>query len=367
MNKAVVNRVEASMWMSCRGEADGCKTQHRFGAAGLYSASAIGGIVRAMKFRMVWGMGMLVGVLAGCSDDVGADTDTDDASSTSGSMDPTDVSTTAPSTTATTTSSTEPTLTTGAESSSSEGGAESRGSESVADESSTGEPTSAGVCTGFNLLSYIQQVHIIDGAAPKPGPCVTEPAACGGDPTGTWTVASSCGYEVLPNFFADEICAGAEQVITGSTVTGTRTFAEDGTYAVDLMIELQADVQFDSMACAGIDCQTFAGFISMEDGFAMTCADGGDASCDCSYTLTLPEQGEGTWDEFDDGLLLNVGGETQGIFPYCVDAGQLTVWTPLFEEQVFPDLACEEDDECMTLVEGRFDAYGCEPLERDEE
>ncbi|MEM6295394.1 MAG: hypothetical protein AAGA54_29240, partial [Myxococcota bacterium] len=321
-----------------------------------------------MKFRMVLGCWVLVGALAGCSDDTGADTDTDGGSSTSGMSDPTDVSTTASGTTATTTSSTDPTLTTGADSSSSsDSGADGSSSDSGADETSTGEAPAAGICVGFNLLSYVEQIHTMGGPAPKPGPCGTKPTPCGGDPTGTWDVASGCGYEVLPNFFDAEICEGAVQEITGSSVTGTRTFGDDGTYSVDLMIELQADVQFDSMACAGIDCETFADFISMEDGFAMTCADGGDATCDCSYTLTLPEQGEGTWDEFDDGLLLNVGGETQGIFPYCVDPGLLTVWTPLFAEQPFPDLACDETDECENLVEGRFDAVGCEPLEREDE
>lgn len=301
---------------------------------------------------------LLVPLHACTTESEGGDTDTDAGSSSSGSTSgsPTGSPTTDVSSSSTTDS---------VESSSSSTGPDGASSSSGgADESSTGEPP-GDICFGYSLLGMTGEVAT-DGTAMGEPMCSTMPAACQGDVVGTWTVEDACGYEVLPNFF-EEICAGATQQITGSTASGTRTYAEDGTYAFDLMIQLEADLQVDSMECIGVDCETFGEALSKEPGLEMVCADGAGSSCDCLYTVDLPTQDTGTWDIFEDALLLTSdSGETLGLFEYCVADGRMTTWLPLFNETPFPDTRCTNDGDCEGQVDGDFDAIGCDTPDDEE-
>lgn len=295
--------------------------------------------------------------LPACTTDAGGDTDTDtgtsSGSTTSGAVTSSSSSSTGSSSSGTTQS----------ESSSDSSGSDGS-STGASDESSTGD-AAQDICYGFSFLGSAAQVYT-DGTATGDPVCATEPTACGGEVVGTWTAETSCGYEVLPNFF-EEICAGATQQITGSNLTGTRTFNEDGTYAFDLTTQLEADVQLDSVACTTLECEPFGVALSEEPGLDIVCASADGGGCDCAYTVDLPDSQAGTWDLFDGGLLLTSdAGDTLGTFDYCVDAGRFSMWIPLFGQTSFPDTSCAENDDCEGQVEGEFDALGCEPPEEDE-
>ncbi|MGH1344591.1 MAG: hypothetical protein ACRBN8_23735 [Nannocystales bacterium] len=297
--------------------------------------------------------------LPACTSDAEEDTD----SGTDTEMGSTSDSTTSdlPTTASTSSSSSGDT---GSESTSSSSGSAETSTTGGADESSTGT-TEENICYGYSFLGFTHQVYT-DGTAVGDPVCTTEPAPCEGDVVGTWTAEDSCGYEALPNFF-DEICPGATQQITGSMLSGTRTFNEDGTYEIDQTTQLQADLQVDSVACAGLECEEFGTALSKGPEFDMTCADAAGGGCDCTYTVLSPDAQTGTWDLFGGGLLLtSEAGESQGVFDYCVDAGRFSMWTPLYEETPFPDVTCTENDDCEGQVEGTFDAVGCEEPEEDD-
>lgn len=300
---------------------------------------------------------LMVLVLPGCTTDAEGDTDSG-TSSTSGST-----TVDAPATSSASSSSSSsggP----GSESSSDSSGAADGSSTGAADESSTGDPAE-NICSGFSFLGFAEQIYS-DGTATGDPVCTTEPAACGGEVVGTWTAEASCGYEVMPNFF-EEVCAGATQQITGSNHSGTRTFNEDGTFVFDLTTQLEANLQVDSAACTGLECEPFGIGLSKEPGLEMTCASAKGGGCDCSYTLELPDALGGTWDLFNDGLLLTSDdGETLGVFNYCVEGGRFSMWTPLYERTEFPDTSCTDSDDCEGQVDDGFDAVGCEPPEEDD-
>ncbi|MBV1860893.1 MAG: hypothetical protein KUG77_20930 [Nannocystaceae bacterium] len=307
---------------------------------------------------------LLLFSLPACTTDAQGDTDTDtDSGDSSGSTSgpTTGVGpTSAPSSTSGSSGAQE----TGS-SSSDPSGTDEGTSTGSADESSSGglEPN---ICYGYSFLGSAGQVFS-DGTAQGEPTCTTTPAPCGGEVVGTWNADAACGYEALPNFFED-ICAGATQQITGATLTGTRTFNEDGTYVFNGTTQLEVDLQVDSEACTGLECVAFGEALSNEPGLEMVCepAAKGDG-CDCIYTTDLEETAAGTWDLFGGGLLLTDDeGETQGVFDYCVDAGRFSMWLPLYQGTAFPEFSCSEDEDCEGQVEGSFDGVGCDEPEEDE-
>lgn len=302
---------------------------------------------------------LVVFALPACTTDTTQDTDTDLGSSSTTGSTTLDPATTTPDS-ATSSSSGTPE----SESSSSSTGTAESSSSGAADESSTGEPEE-NICYGFSFLGFADQIYT-DGTATGEPVCTTEPAACGGEFVGTWTAEATCGYEVLPNFF-EEICADATQQITGTNLSGTRTFNEDGTYVFEQTTQLEADLQVDSVACTGLECEAFGMALSEEPGLEMTCAAAAGGGCDCAYSVDLPDSQNGTWNLFDDGLLLtSEAGESLGVFDYCVDAGRFSMWTPLYEQTAFPEISCTEDDDCEGRIDDGFDAAGCDAPEDDE-
>jgi len=202
-----------------------------------------------------------------------------------------------------------------------------------------------------------------DGTAMGQPMCTLTPAPCGGDFVGEWTMEATCGYEVLPNYF-EEVCAGSTQQVTGSSISGTRTFNDDNTFTFDAIVQLEADLQVDSMACAGVDCVTFGEALSDEPGIEMVCEDGNGTSCNCIYTADIPHMSTGTWNLYNDAILLtSEDGEVIGLQEYCVEGGRFTTWSPLYQGTAFPDTSCAADDDCEGQVVGEFDGIGCDPPE----
>ncbi len=311
-----------------------------------------------MHYRSLLAAFVLLLPLHACTSDAEGDTDTDtDSGSTSGTttgMPPTTMPPTTAGSSSTTSDDDESSSsesTTGPADSSSSGGADDSSSGGLGDE----------ICVGFSLLGLSAEIYT-DGPVAGGPVCSTKPAACQGDPVGEWTAQAACGFEVIPNFF-EEFCEGSTQQITASNISGTRTFEKDGTYVFDTVTQLEADLQVDSMECLGLDCVAFGDALSKEPGLEMICEDG-DGACNCFYTVDLPDMSAGTWDIFDDALLLtNDDGETLGLFQYCIADGVFTTWVPLYDSTEFPDTSCTENEDCEGQVEGEFDAIGCEPPE----
>ena len=288
------------------------------------------------------------------TDGSGEDTDTEAGDgSSSGTTETTSTS----SASASTTSSSGGTDTSGAESSST-GDAETSGSSSGgADASSTGS-LGEDVCYGYTVLGQRSEVAT-DGTAMGQPMCSPKPAPCGGDLVGAWTLEENCGWEAAPNVFA-EVCEGAIQQVTGATISGTRTFEDDGTFVFDTVTLVESDVQVDSMACLGADCETFATALS-GNGSEMVCEAGEGNVCDCLYTYEIPEMYAGTWEVVMNDVVLTVDGESYRAASYCVENGRLTFWSPLYERTELPDTACSEDADCEGQVEGDYDLLQCAP------
>ena len=128
-------------------------------------------------------LGVAVIVLAGCpSDDASGDgTDTDTESST-GATSP---STSSPSTSSPSTSSSSSSASTTDDTT---GDETTTGDTSTGEESTTGEML-PGTCLGLDIVGTLGDVSSLDGMDIDPT-CSTEPAACGGDVVGTWTIES---------------------------------------------------------------------------------------------------------------------------------------------------------------------------------
>lgn len=309
-----------------------------------------------MRLRAwVWVGSALALAITGCGDDSGASGDTDTDGSSTGAP------TTAGPTTQTPTTgepTTEPATTDVAttEAPTTESADSSSTSGEEGDSSSGGE--SDDVCVGFNYLGAVDQVHFLDGPGPVEVECAPKPAPCGGDIEGVWNITASCGYELLPNFF-EEICAGAQQQVTGSQSMGTRAFNSDGTFDFDLVNTLEVDLDVDSVACTGLTCEEFATALNGEPEFDMLCEDADGGGCDCVYTLDLPEVGEGTWNTLSDSVLLTVDGELDGSLEYCVTDDRLDMWQPLFSEEANPDVLCDTSRDCEAALGDAYLFYDC--------
>lgn len=242
----------------------------------------------------------------------------------------------------------------GSEASSTETGAESSGS------------PGDNICYGFSLLGFAHQVYV-DATATGIPTCTTRPDPCGGDVSGVWNAEAACGYEMIPNLF-ENLCPGATQQITGSSISGTQEFNENGTYAFDVTTRLEADVQLDSVACAELECEAFGRVVSQTPNLALelVCLSAGPSGCDCAYTLELSNAQTGTWESFADEVTLSSDdGVTQGVrLNYCVLEGRLSVWTPLLDETPLPDTSCMEDEECEGSAAGSYDGFACDEPDR---
>jgi hypothetical protein len=285
-------------------------------------------------------------VLAGCpSDDASGDgTDTDTESST-GATSP---STSSPSmSTSSTTSSSSSASTTDDTT-----GDATTSDTSTGEDSTTGEML-PGTCLGFDFIGTLGEVSSLDGMKID-STCSTEVAACGGDVVGTWTIQSSCGWEDQPNFFSD--CAGSTMTVTAGSITGTRTFNEDMTFALDLVTNLEFDANLDTMTCYMADCATFEA-AAIAQGIEADCMDAGDGTCDCAMTVVGTNMSTGTWATAGNAITLTTK-DAESTLEYCVADGRLDLWTPIAQPTVYEE-PCGDDQDCLDALGNLSELYVC--------
>ncbi|WP_437307353.1 hypothetical protein [Sorangium sp. So ce388] len=170
-----------------------------------------------------------------------------------------------------------------------------------------------------------------DGSAG--GGACAEAQACGGDPTGSWTIAETC----LDSSMFAEITEGcdAEIDVSGVEFNGSAEFRSDGTYATTSTVTgpmkavyPPACLTFENatLTCAQVD-QSMQDLIAQGDApyESATCAAAGQ---DCVCTLILTQRtttGTGTWSVSGSNLITESSGEAPEALPFCVHGSSLTM------------------------------------------
>lgn len=283
-------------------------------------------------------------LLTGCpGDDSSAGTETEGASSSGTTSDPSTTS--------------GPSSATGSTGEASTGPAETEGLDSTStggEESSSGDPPSDGVCIGIDQVGFVGSVYSLDGA-PIDTTCAPDPAPCGGDLVGTWNIESNCGFEDFPNPLEGK-CAGSVFTLEVVGQSGSITFAGDGTYTEDVDVQVQAVIELDPMMCFGVDCATFEGILQADDpGASCTSMMG---TCTCTFPPE-PAGGPtmGTYVVMGDSVVLDDGTDVTEL-QYCVMGDRLDAWEELYN---FTDtgVLCGDEQDCMDALGDAHQFYVC--------
>lgn len=147
-------------------------------------------------------------------------------------------------------------------------------------------------------------------------------SACGGDPTGTWTIQEVCLSD--GSIGADPfngMCDGSSFVVDVA-VTGTVTFA-DGKITPNTVTESTITMHVPKVCIGGQGCEAIA---SGEDGW--NCDDGGDA-CDCTKVETKADDDSDISDYVVEGndLVSTQNGESKHL-PFCIEGRTITISVP---------------------------------------
>ena len=216
----------------------------------------------------------------------------------------------------------------------------------------------SGVCLGVTEVGHLGTVATT-AAEPAELTCAPTPSGCGGDVVGSWTIASHCGLESLPNFFEND-CDGSTMEVIASEVEGTFTFDEDGGYAFDTSLLLDLDVGLDTQSCYGIDCGTFADILNDEDNnLEAACEAAEEGGCSCLMTITNERTDTGTWDVDGDNIVFTNAGQEQEPIPLCVQGDRLELWEPLHESQLFESTPCDTPADCEDALGDLYETWRC--------
>ena len=150
--------------------------------------------------------------------------------------------------------------------------------------------------------------------------CTT--TACGGDPTGEWTVADVCFDGSVQSTEGD--CPEGTIQITDVTMDGTVSLQADGTYASTMASVLFSSILTFPSTCIpeGATCDDVAANL----GSNSTCTDDGAGGCSCDVTGAFPSSSEtGTWTTADTDLVLDGSMTDPQSAPYCTDSDELWV------------------------------------------
>ncbi len=149
-----------------------------------------------------------------------------------------------------------------------------------------------------------------------------EVVPCGGDPTGTWVLTSSCltpaGQTELNN---SNDCAGGSINFTNIDVDGTFTFNADGTYtSTGLTQTASVRLVLPSSCIGGLSCdEAEAGLQSSPEFVSVSCS--GSSTCTCNAALETAAQAEtGQFTVTGNTLALSGSG---GGGSFCVEGTRL--------------------------------------------
>ena len=217
----------------------------------------------------------------------------------------------------------------------------------------------AGICVGVSEVGHLSTVYATNDA-PSAGACNPEPAPCGGDVVGTWSIDTHCGFESLTNFFEDE-CPGSTMTYVASELIGTQILGDDGTYSLEGDLTIDFDLQLDTETCFGVGCTDFGELLTMEDNnLELACTDAERAGgCDCFMTIENTLDREGTYTVEQDGLVLTNENGSSDPTPYCVEGDHLTLWEALRETQGYPEVTCDVPEDCEAALGDEHEQWLC--------
>jgi hypothetical protein len=150
--------------------------------------------------------------------------------------------------------------------------------------------------------------------------------ACGGDPTGNWTITDVCvddSEEPLD-------CPGSYMRIDDITMEGTVDLNADMTYASQFTrFDMTYVLHMPSTCIGGMSCSDFSA--AMGDGYS--CVEAGDG-CDCTGMQSAPSDPDsGTWAVDGTNLELSSsnGSGPPDAMPFCAEGDTLWVSVPASE------------------------------------
>lgn len=215
------------------------------------------------------------------------------------------------------------------------------------------QPPSPGTCASFSTTGMTALVLTSNG---KPGgpTCSADPAPCGGDPIGVWTLQASCGGETsVANPFASA-CPGAQFMPSAPAHRGLVTV--DGAAHLELALTSTYDftVRSDAACFGGWECgpQLVPELVAFFGGTA-SCA-GDPDSCTCDVDGATIDGLHISGDASHDGRSVLVGADDLGLprtMPYCVTDGVMQLWLPQ-QSPVLGDMPCNAASDCVA-EEGR--------------
>ncbi len=137
-----------------------------------------------------------------------------------------------------------------------------------------------------------------DEALNEPMACGTEVPACGGDPTGSWTVTDWCsdftgdlasGTTTYTSYYCDGFTV-RRQVVWDSTLT----FSADQVFLYELEIDghFELDLPQECVEYLGYaDCAELMEYVV----YGLECSDRAEGGCSCVAEIDVTAFGEGTW------------------------------------------------------------------------
>jgi hypothetical protein len=145
------------------------------------------------------------------------------------------------------------------------------------------------------------------------GDCEQAFSACGGDPSGDWTVVGVC--EVALDDLA--ACAGLTYTILDDRSSGTVAMNGDNTYDRVYNLDLDFEIGIPLSCIAPVPCNLLP---PASAGIFSTCTDDG-TTCTCQGTFAETDSASGSWTVEGDEIVFDGDDRQQ----FCIDGDRATV------------------------------------------
>lgn len=172
----------------------------------------------------------------------------------------------------------------------------------------------------------------IDAQLPDaaPPPVCESLAPCGGDPTGSWTMQTTCGGAHAPPWADGFPCGQPRQLSVRHYEEEALDLVADGTFARTRTDTLGVEGVFEVRCVLRGDCeglqQDIAGFPA-----PLSCGDINLGACSCEAAANERVRDRGTWQVDADTLTLTTDDGVSESWRFCVDDGGLTLAASDFE------------------------------------
>ncbi len=154
----------------------------------------------------------------------------------------------------------------------------------------------------------------------------TAVTGCGGDITGTWTIASVCLNE--PDSTLTETCGAVNMHIGSATATGTLTFNADGTQSQNFTAVIEDTLIFPTSCVANATvCTQSEAAVNAQAGASDGHCTFSSAGCTCTFKVTQTNTDGGNYQVSGTSVTFQNTGEDPETDPYCVSGNKLSLQT----------------------------------------